>query len=336
MRAAISVPLLVMLCATPGGPPAMAQAKSAAPSDPAVLGAIRRLVLTDGSFQMVRRVEVKGDRVRYVSAERGGAWEELPLSMVDWAATLKSQREHTEQGREESEALADAKAVDAEAAAEKAEQLSRTPEVLPRLRLPSQDGVWALDYFENRPELVTLEQSSGDVNQMTGHNVMRAAINPLAGRKQEVRLEGDRAKVHLHERQPDLYVSLTSADDDATDDAVKVDTHGVKVSAAVSSPNSQYAMVRLDVHRGYRVVSSVNLSALGHMTQSGDVVETTATILPGGHWMKVTPKQPLTIGEYALMEVLGPKEVNLSAWDFSISPASGDNANAILPLERGR
>jgi hypothetical protein len=313
---------------------ALLSAQSAPPSA-AVLATLHRLVLTDGSFQLVRRVEVKGERVRYISAERGGVWEELPLSLVDWTATLKYEHEHTAQGREESEASADAKAFDEEAVAEKAEQSSRTPEVLPHLRLPNQDGVWALDYFQNSPELVTLAQNSGDVNQPTGHNVLRAAINPLASRKQEVRLDGDRSKVHLHEPQPDLYVSLSGGDDTAADDAATFDTHGAKgTEPVVSSSESQYAIVRLDVRRNYRVMTSVSLGALGRVSQSQDVVPTVKTILPGRHWMKVTPKQPLTTGEYAVVEVLSAKEVNLSVWDFSVSPQSGDNANAILPLRR--
>jgi hypothetical protein len=72
------------------------------------------------------------------------------------------------------------------------------------------------------------------------------------------------------------------------------------------------------------------------MSQSQDVVETTSTILPGGHWMKVVPKEQLTIDEYALVEVLGPKEVNLSVWDFRVDPTSPENQNSILPLQRSR
>ena len=311
---------------------AYAQAKP--PTDPAVIGIIHRLVLTDGNYQVVRRWEIKGDRVRYISAERNGVWEELPVSMVDWAATETFAHAHTADGREESAASADAKAVDAEEAAEKAEMNSRTPQVAPRLNLPDRDGVWVLDYFQNLPELVTLVQDSGDVNQQTGHNVLRSAIHPLASKKQEIRLDGEGSKVHLHENQPAFYVSLTTGDEMAAADALAVQARGATPVGAVSSPNSQYVIVTLEPRRGYRVVTSVSMSALGNMTQSQDVVPATTTVLPGGHWMKVVPEQPLTVGQYALMEMLNAKDVNLSVWDFAIDPQSGDNGNAILPIGR--
>ena len=46
----------------------------------------QRLVLKDGTYQVVTKYQKVGDRVRYFSAERG-QWEELPENLVDWAAT---------------------------------------------------------------------------------------------------------------------------------------------------------------------------------------------------------------------------------------------------------
>jgi hypothetical protein len=307
-------------------------AQTKPPKDSATIASIHRLILTDGSYQQVRRWEIKGDRVRYISAERNGTWEELPISMVDWAATQKFAHGHTEQGREESAASADARAVDAEEAAEKAEMTSRTPPVAPRLNLPDRDGVWVLDYFHNQPELVTLEQDSGDVNQRTGHNVQRAQINPPPSRKVEIRLDGEGSKVHLHENDPVFYVSLTGGDDTAGADALSVATNDMKATGAVSSPKSQYVIVNVDPRRNYRVITNTTLSQVPH--QSENVTETATTVLPGGHWMKVVPKQKLTVGQYALMELLGPRDANVAVWDFAVEPQAGDNLNTILPIDR--
>jgi len=87
-----------------------------------------RLILKDGSYQIVRKYEIVGDRVRYISLERGGDWEELPVDLIDWNATRKWERDHASQPEEEaSPAMKEAADIDKEEAAERAEQLARRP-----------------------------------------------------------------------------------------------------------------------------------------------------------------------------------------------------------------
>lgn len=311
----------------------------------------KRLILKDGSYQIVTKWQVKGDRVRYYSAERAD-WEEVPNDLVDWPATEKWNKEH-ENGAAPSDSQVpavnppattheeqqkEAAAIDAAAAAERADQLARTPLVASNLHLPDRDGIFILDNFQSIPELVHLDQSTGNVNRDTNHNVLRAAIASFSGAKEPVRLNGQAARVRVHVDDPVLYVSLDVGNSEqvAPEDALMVNTHGansVQDKNDYSSPDSRYSIVRVDVQPGERVIGAVRISRAGNATQSADVVPTKAEVLPGKHWMKLTPKDPLPIGEYALMEILQPGVINLDVWDFGVSPNAPENKHPITPVK---
>jgi hypothetical protein len=316
----VLVLLLSSLAVCPGG---LAQAPN------------QRLVLKDGTYQVVTKYQKVGDRVRYYSAERG-QWEELPASLVDWAATEAWAKDHKPGAEPVSPAVPEAAAIDKEEQHARA----RTPDVSPNLRLPDQDGVWALDTFHDQPELVALAQNSASVDRQTGHNVLRATLNPLGGIQQNVQIPGAESKVKLHVNEPAFYVSIVGVDDnEAESSAVTVDTRGAgsaKEKNPFSSANSQYAIVRVrsNFKKDYRVVSGIKIGMAGKVTQTEDVIPTTVQVLPGNRWIRLTPQQPLTIGDFALMELLGPGEVNLSVWDFRIDPQGPDNKNALMPLQR--
>src|SRR5580658_9606404 len=59
-------------------------------------GATLRLYLKDGTYQLVREYKVLPDRVRYLSAERTGEWEEVPLELVDLNRTKQDAADHAE------------------------------------------------------------------------------------------------------------------------------------------------------------------------------------------------------------------------------------------------
>ncbi len=305
------------------------------PLDPATNPHRTRLILKDGSYQVVMSYHVVGSVVHYVSAERGGAEEEIPVELVDFDATHRWEKQHTTPEAEGDADASQAPAIDPELLKEEADRAAFTPEVAKDLHLPEQESVLVLDTFRGTPELVPIPQSSGDLNRNTGHNVLRAAINPLSSSHQIVQLKGEKSLVQLHVDTPVIYLRVGDAAVIPTGGApLTVDTHGASArthdTPIGGSPDSRYVIVRADVRTGARVIASFRINQLG-VHQQEDVVETTAEMLPGGHWMKLTPREPLSFGEYALMEVISEKEVNLGVWDFGIHPVAPENADAIKP-----
>ncbi len=291
-----------------------------------------RLYLKDGSFQVVLSYRVMGDNVFYLSAERGAEEEVVPLKLVDldatetWAKQAEAQRNGVP-----------AVQIDPELAKEEADRAARSPEVAKDLHLPDEDSVLVLDTYRGQPQLAILQQTDGELNRQTSHNILRQTLNPMAHAHQLVEIKGQTAPVQLHVGDPEIFVRL---DDDAGPtvygSAFQVDTGGDKGGRNVESPSpaSQYVVVRVDVRRDVRVVTSFSIGLLGSGTRQADVIETTRTLMPGGHWLKIVPKEPLAFGEYALMEVIDPKTVNMGVWDFGVRPTAGPNRDAILPQER--
>src|SRR5579871_5004763 len=169
-----------------------------------------RLFLKDGSYQMVTKWEVKGDRVRYLSAERG-EWEEVPYSLIDWPATEKFEKE-----RASGDVSPVAHEISEEEKAERAEEAAKTPEVSPGLHLPYSDGVFLLDNFQRQPQLVQLNQNGGEIDRDVKGNIIRSTINPLASNKQSVELKGAHAAVQSHMARPVIFVNFATDTDSGT------------------------------------------------------------------------------------------------------------------------
>lgn len=299
------------------------------------MGTNHRLILKDGSYQLVRQYEIVGDRVRYLSIERADGWEELPVDLVDWDATRKWERDHTS-AMESSPAMKEAEELDKEEAAARADERNRMPEVAKGLQLPDSDGVFVLDTFRGTPELVELKPT--DVHTKTHLWRGLNTFNPMAGSRANLELDGAHARVHLHVNDPEIYLSLDGQDNvpAVASDALTVQTGGAKQVAnakrGAQSVSSGFAIVRVDERRAVRIVGAIQVSPLGKVTQSEDVVATKVEVLPGKHWLKLTPQEPLKIGEYALVEILSPTDINQSIWDFRVDPTLGDNPGSMAPI----
>lgn len=278
----------------------------------------KRLILKDGTYQLATRWEVKGERVRYLSAERN-EWEEVPNSLVDWAATDKYEKDRAA-GKPAPEAVALDKELEAERQADEA----RSPHVAPGLRLPDDGGVILLDTFQTQPQLVELQQSSGELNKNMKGNILRATINPIASARQTIELPGLHARIQAHVTVPAIYVNLEQQDqlDKATQIAEK--------SKVEQLAWDRFKIVRLKSNKDKRIVGDVKIAIYGKVSQEQKLVPTTATRLTGG-WVKITPSNDLEPGEYAVIELLGKDGMNLYVWDFGVNPAAGANTTAWRP-----
>ena len=291
-----------------------------------------RLILKDGSYQLVLSYKVVGDVVHYRSAERDGQEEDIPLALVDMAATEQWKKDHAPGARDVQNAQP--AVISPELAKEEAARAALTPEIAPDLHLPEEDSMLALDTFRGAPELVPMPQSASDLNKETAHAVQKGVINPASAPHRITDIPRERADVQLHVPDPVFYVRVNGGNPDdvvTSGGAFTVNTHGANDRATPSGgdPNNAYVIERVDARQDARIVDSLRIGLIGTGRTQRDIIETRAEILPGGHWMKLTPLQPLDFGEYALIEVLGPNAVNLDVWDFGVHSDAPENVEAI-------
>ena len=292
-----------------------------------------RLYLNDGSFQVVLSYRVEGDNVLYRSAERAGAEEVIPLRLVDLNATRT-----WEQQQKAARSGAPAVEIDPELARQEAARKAEAPEIAPNLDLDPADAALVLDTYRGQPQLAILTQTEGGLNRRTAHNILRERINPMSAPHKLVQVPGQTAPVQLHVGDPEFYMRLDVDHDEVTQGGTfEVDTHD-SADRKIESPSrdAQYVIERVDVRSDVRMVTTFSLRDLERGRRQGDIVETTTSILPGGHWLKVVPRETLTFGEYALIEIPPGRnnEVNSAVWDFGVNPTAGPNRDAIVPKVR--
>jgi hypothetical protein len=261
----------------------------------------KRLILKDGSYELISQYEIQGGRVRYFSTERD-EWEELPNALIDWDATAEYADQHAQR--------ASAKTKEAlEASAERNED-ARTPTVMPGLKLPLPEGVFLLDIYQGRPELNRLIQNGTDINKNMGRNILRGVLNPVAGSRQTIELEGQHAAIQSHVLNPSIYVAVDAGDP----------SKGYTAQTAFN----HLRIVRCEEKNGNRIVAVSNIAIYGKVEQSAQYID--AKVEPvSDYWVKVIPAATLQTGEYALVEFDERGSMNLLVWDFGVNPQAPDN-----------
>jgi hypothetical protein len=245
--------------------------------------AVTKLFMKDGTFQLVKTYEVKGDRVRFYSVERS-EWEEVPLSLVDFDATKRAEQEAEAQDKKE---LNEAREIESE-------RFERTVsagyEVAPGIRLPGDEGVFAFDGMR----VIRMIQSSGEVVTDRKRAALVLALpGPFLKNRAFVVLPGAKAAVRILVSEPTFYVQAA-------------DELGARLKLVTVKPRKDAREVEKLEWRG----------GIGKPAERRVPVPMERTeVAPG--LFKLSLTQPLAAGEYALGEVDQDK-LNLEVWDFGI------------------
>ena len=251
---------------------------------------VKRLILTDGSYQAATEWKKVGDRLKYFSAERG-EWEEIPAALVDWKATDEW---NAVRAKAQTEAE-DLKPVTGdEVAARKEEQLN-TPLVAPELRLPADGGVILFAEMAGKPALQKLDGSKVEVHGNEGKTLLKRSIIPVASQVQTIELKGAEAKVRVHSAVPEIYLDVENDRGPIAGDNFKI--------------------VRLEKKRDKRMVAKNTVQITGEEDLKEKFLLSRAERF-SGEWWKMMPLENLAPGEYAIVSTVPGQDIVV--WDFGV------------------
>ena len=267
-------------------PSATPQPQSNGPVDiPAALPRGKKLILTDGTFQLVREYQRLGDRVRYYSIERS-AWEEIPASLVDWPATAKSEAD--EEARQKA-LVEKAKATKAAELSVDLEDIDKSIEVRPGVFLPDEKGFYVLDGNLISP----VAQDKIDAHSDKGRTFEKV-ISGIAVLSDKIHLEmsGKHAKLRVHSAEPEFY--FRPAD----------------------GREPRLSLVRAEIKGDKRELLTAKRNITGAESYKSDDVSLQVWDAARGVY-RFTVDRALLPGEYALLEMV-TDGVAPFAWDFGV------------------
>lgn len=243
-----------------------------------------KLMLKDGSFELVREYHVEGDRVRYYNLD-SSQWEVMPAALVDWDATKKVAAQDAQQ---ESAILAKVEKQDEDRSASTLD-IDASLEAAPGVFLPSGVGLWAFNGHTMR----ALNQAEITSKLNKGHVLEKVIVPvPIVPTRHDISIKGERATMRIQTGQPEFY--MRTADDRTPD----------------------LKLIRAKVHGGNRF--------LEHVDQFQDQEWESGNTVPMQRWemakgvFRFTLGEPLSPGEYVLAEVLQNEQMTFYVWDFGV------------------
>lgn len=290
---------------TPQSPQASTSSKT-----PSEIPRGKKLILKDGTYQVVREYEREGDRVRYFSEERG-QWEEIPASMVDWDATAKDAAA-TEKLSEE--------LVEKVHKQEEAKNMENVTDIDASLQvgdgvfLPSGEGLFVVE-----GKSVRLLQQAGSSARTDTKRTIEQILSPIpiVPGKQTVIIAGSHATLRVRTDTPEFYLREAPPDPDRVSP--------IERSGRPGENGPDLVLIRAKVEHNKRELESIK-------TLFGQEVSKNRNEISMQRWevapsvYRFTLSEALTPGEYALAEVL-EGGLNFYVWDFGVDGGSGSAKN---------
>lgn len=185
------------------------------------------------------------------------------------------------------------------------------------LHVPTTAIPYALDEYKGKMELVPIHHSTVSVNRHLGANWVGGATESIFYRpKITTEIVGEHARVQLHTTTPVLYMH------------VDIDPEGN--NGGKNALTEKIALLHLKIIKGHRRVSKVTTNAWGfHAKRNDGVVKIKVENLPGG-WIRITPVEPLSPGEYAVSAIPQNQAFfETTVYDFGVNQDAPENKEAI-------
>ena len=156
------------------------------------LGAVGKLYLKDGSYQLVREWKHDGDRVKFYSTERS-EWEEIPATLVDLRKTEAETFEAKSALENDAKMVAD----EDRAIKEQHDEI---------LKIPQDPGVYTLD---DAKQLTIYKLAEIKVHTDKGRNLLKLAVPmPIITGKATVELDGEHSANIVHQDRQEFFLQL--------------------------------------------------------------------------------------------------------------------------------
>jgi len=185
------------------------------------------------------------------------------------------------------------------------------------LMIPNARTPWAIDVFENRPQLVPIHHSMVIVDKHRGANIAGSLAGSFLYRpKLTTELNGKNSRTQLHTRTPVFYL-LKESDVDPVDSDKDAETY-------------TFAIIRVSTVKDKRVIDMLSFNSITANAQRRvQSVQTTTTKTPDG-WIRIEPNSPMDEGEYCILPI--PKTsgtYSTEVFDFGINLGAANVKDAV-------